>query len=747
MEWGDVVNFFGFLIGSLLNISFLYHAFRRREKVFHEFVFLLLLTSLAIWHLGNFSATLLDLLFTDLTLSLTNSLREIGFYSLAFSPSLLIHAHASYFVHTRFRSKAVWLNLINIIFFVPPAILIKYSKYSVVTDISRSIHENLSFVSQLVMWIIVALFISGALSLLLSRIRKRPDWRKFFNINAWVLFGLSVGLGYFFVWGGTGAVSLDSYIRDMLMYSSVVPSIIFAYVVYKYSFYKFAIRKRMIYYGITAILLSAYLLLVNRIGSALAKNESVNSELVEIILIILSVFLFLALRDKIQKLIGRVFADLRFNYQRTLRSISEQISGVVGLDELYRVLKNALSASLGVETLGIFLVRRTRSTEVSTDIFEYITQYGRRPNLPVDEIMNGFDTRHEVYESRKSKRWPASDYEFFVPLHSNDEIIGFVGVGSKKTGEGFSLENKELLITIVNQFGIAIQNIELIKRRLELEARIFEAERFSALGQLSTSIAHEVKNPLSSIKAIVQSMKESKTEGDEELRDLRIINDEIDRLTQVVEQLLEYARPAGNHLNSADLGRVLENVLLVLRHQTRKNNITVYLDIPENDVFVRTDVGGLKEIAFNLIFNAIQAMNAGGVLQIRVRYADSPETHDENFVERLPDEACRWDADKLTAQPLRKKNPGNEDPESSGEHAYVVVEVRDTGAGIPEEIRQSIFKPFFTTKTTGTGLGLPTVKNKVELLGGKIFVSSKPGRGTVFTVFIPTTQVPGEESA
>jgi signal transduction histidine kinase len=248
---------------------------------------------------------------------------------------------------------------------------------------------------------------------------------------------------------------------------------------------------------------------------------------------------------------------------------------------------------------------------------------------------------------------------------------------------------------IANEIGSAVEKSKIIEEKLSLERKIYENEKLSSLGRLSTSVAHEVKNPLSSIKAIVQVMREDIKENDPLQEGLAIIVDEIDRLTKVVNQLLQFAKPSSEIKTRVRIGDVINSTLVVLNHEAKQNKITTFCQIPQDLPLLNADEGALKEVFFNLLHNAIQAMPCGGEIHIHAHY-----------------------------QPVS--------------HA-IQVTISDTGPGIPQGSFQKIFEPFYTTKQTGTGLGLSIVKKKLEDMDATISVESN-GSGASFVINFPLNE-------
>ncbi len=326
-------------------------------------------------------------------------------------------------------------------------------------------------------------------------------------------------------------------------------------------------------------------------------------------------------------------------------------------------------------------------------------------------------------------------------------MVGIIALGKKQSNEDFDLEEKEWLLTVASQVAVAIENIQLMNRRIELEAKMFEADKLSSLGLLSTSIAHEVKNPLSSIKSIVQSMHDEKISNggkSEEIQDLEVITEEIDRLNLVVGQLLKFARNETS-ADQIDVIKVLDAILTLLRQETRQRGVSVYVKYDYEKLLLRANASDIKEILFNLVINALQSMEDGGRIMIHGTYISVlPETFENKnvslFHQLYPDKPEDgyniWAFDPVVAKKI-EESPMEFPPLENGKIQSLKISIADSGSGIPEEKLSQIFKPFFTTKSTGTGLGLAIVKNKVDSLDGKLVVRTAENIGTCFEIYIP----------
>jgi signal transduction histidine kinase len=228
-------------------------------------------------------------------------------------------------------------------------------------------------------------------------------------------------------------------------------------------------------------------------------------------------------------------------------------------------------------------------------------------------------------------------------------------------------------------------------RLTESQAIITRQEKLASLGVLAAGVAHEIRNPLTAIKFRLFSLKKSLPAAASE--DAGVIADEICRLERIVKDFLEFARPSEPQLVAIPAQRIVEEVRDLLRPQLEKSAIDLKLEASE-PLWVRADTQQIKQVLINLIQNAADSIEHDGVITLRV-------------------------------------SPSRKDAEGT-----VVLEVADTGKGIPPEVQKRLFDPFFTTKEGGTGLGLPIAARIVEKHGGKLRYHTAQNRGTTFRVVL-----------
>lgn len=223
-----------------------------------------------------------------------------------------------------------------------------------------------------------------------------------------------------------------------------------------------------------------------------------------------------------------------------------------------------------------------------------------------------------------------------------------------------------------------------------LRREVARSQRLASLGSLAAGVAHEIRNPLSSIKGFAVYFKE-RQEKEEEQRIAEIMIQEVDRLNRVVSQLVELARPVSVSIKPVSLCTVIENSLKLLERDAADKKIEIKTIFTPEELKIGIDGDRINQVLLNLYLNAIESMEKGG---------------------------------RLTVE-LSKDEKG------------AIIKVSDTGSGIGEKDLPHVFDPYFTTKTTGTGLGLAIVHNIIEAHDGKITVESSPGEGTTFTLFLP----------
>ena len=258
-----------------------------------------------------------------------------------------------------------------------------------------------------------------------------------------------------------------------------------------------------------------------------------------------------------------------------------------------------------------------------------------------------------------------------------------------------------LLLVLVAALGRVIyrDTIAPLRTRLVHSQTLLERqEKLATLGTLAAGIAHEIRNPLTSLKARLYTLEKHLLVVPAARKDTDIIGAEISRLERIVQDVISFARPADPRLETIATNLLLHEVqgLMSPNLESREVQLVVETSL---DLFVRADSGHLKQVLINLARNAAEAIDGQGTVTLRAR-------------------------------PTRALLDGRETE-------AVILEVSDTGKGIPPEVEKRLFDPFFSTKETGTGLGLPISARLVQKQGGLLQYQTRPGHGTTFGVVLP----------
>ncbi len=285
-----------------------------------------------------------------------------------------------------------------------------------------------------------------------------------------------------------------------------------------------------------------------------------------------------------------------------------------------------------------------------------------------------------------------------APIILEGNFIGTIHVTRPESRGDFSVRDLRLLELVANQIGIAVKNALTYEKGLKekdhiitvLEQKVKQAERLAALGRAAAIIAHEVKNPLTSIRLSIYSLEKKSAWKMDISEDLKILKEAVDRVSRTMEDLLHFSCDTYLRFTEVDLNELLKDVVSEYRNQYGKG-VIIETSLNKPVPCILADCEKLKEIFSNLLSNSIAATEDGGTVRVSTNH--------------LFDQ--------------------------------VVAKVEDWGSGISLEIQQKIFEPFFTTKQTGTGLGLAIAKKNIEAHRGSIKVESEPGWGTKFTVTLP----------
>jgi signal transduction histidine kinase len=248
----------------------------------------------------------------------------------------------------------------------------------------------------------------------------------------------------------------------------------------------------------------------------------------------------------------------------------------------------------------------------------------------------------------------------------------------------------------------------IVERLQESERDRLRTEQLAALGQLAAGLAHELRNPLTSMKAILQLSTEPTGLSH---RDLDVLREECDRLEHSVQSLLDFARPPQVQKSPTNVGALVEQTAALTQRRAQRQGIALTCDSYSSSARLLADAAQLRQLVLNLLLNALDVTPHGGEVRI------------DCWLEDIP------------ADPLRQRT------EEGERRARVVIRVSDSGSGLPEHLGQQIFEPFVTTKETGAGLGLSICQQIIAVHGGELTAANRQPRGASFEARLPLVLV------
>ncbi|RJQ44672.1 MAG: hypothetical protein C4538_09875 [Nitrospiraceae bacterium] len=472
--------------------------------------------------------------------------------------------------------------------------------------------------------------------------------------------------------------------------------------------------KRTAAYSLAAGLLTGlFVVIVMTITNFLSSYAYVSSFKVSIFAAVVIALLFNPLRNRIQNIIDKIFYKQSYDYYSTVRKVSHELVSLFDCRKIYDFVGNIIFTTLGLKKIHLLAAVQAGSfeevyaankkgkhnrldvkqegsdTKLKINNRSGLVKYYKKHNdiiikdeLLLNETISGNETIADVkYE------FEALQGEVSVPVFIDQKLGLLIILGEKMSGDMFSNEDLDLLRTISHQTAIALKNARLYQEKIN-------SERLASVGMMSATFAHEIRNPLTSLKTFAQLMPEKY--NDTEFREMfsKIVVGEIEKINGLITDLLDFsASKKSTRMNNFNLTELIDKIVDDVQGKLsfEKANITVQKKYNGDVINMLGDSGKLQQAFGNIILNGCQAMHGEGVLRVDIR--------------------------------------------PNGKQVDVAIE--DTGEGIAAEDLQKIFDPFVTTKEMGVGLGLAISRRVIEDHNGKINVRSKPSRGTTFTVTLP----------
>jgi signal transduction histidine kinase len=429
-------------------------------------------------------------------------------------------------------------------------------------------------------------------------------------------------------------------------------------------------------------------------------------------LLLLVAFFFHQIKPGTEKAVEYLLFKNKYDYRETLGKFSKAMVSILDLQSLSKRIIDTIAQTMGVEKASLFLMNEEKGGYVLQES-RNIKMASQTPLLPKGDPLPCYlqktgeiIVREELIKGvnlpeLKSviEQMGLLGAEVSIPLISKNQLTGMINLSQKFDKDIYYHEDIELLSTLANQTTIAIENANLYEDLKKSKSYMRRADRLASLGTLTAGLAHEIRNPLVAIKTFTQLLPERLE--DEEFRShfLNIASSEVDRISSLITELLEFARPSDPKMEFEDINSILDGMILLVSTETKKKQINIVKNYITNLPPIKIDREQIKQVFLNFLLNSIEATPERGEMTVKTR----------SFLK-----------------------PGGE--------PYIQIEFTDNGRGIPAEHLEDIFTPFFTTKDKGSGLGLSISHQIVQDHRGYIDVESELNKGTSFFINLPLNQ-------
>jgi len=429
------------------------------------------------------------------------------------------------------------------------------------------------------------------------------------------------------------------------------------------------------------------------------------------------------LRALMEKAVEKILFRKKYDAYETLTVFSKSLITILDLGSLTREIVRTLVNVIGVKTASLYLLDKDKNTYVLSASHGLNADGAKTLSLAaVDELPLHLASRQSILVREELEYTPSAESlqtivmtlsaigtEICIPLVNKDRLIGFCNLGPRSNGQMYSEDDLSLLTALGQNAAIALDNAMLYEDLKRSQTLVQRTDRLRSLETIAGGFAHEIRNPLTSIKTFVQLAPERKDDSEFIDQFSKIVSEDVDRIERLIREILDYARYMEPRFMEEDLNDVVSSCLYFVEVKAGGKSITIERHLARGLPSIRLDRQQIKQVLLNLLLNAMDAMgDSGGTLTVR--------TH------------------RLIKQ---------------GRDTWVQIEVADTGSGIPADNLEHIFDPFYTTKhesgeREGTGLGLSIAHQIVQEHRGDIEVESMVGSGTTFFVNLPVNPALGE---
>ena len=624
----------------------------RRPRKFERLLFLLILSLFAIYAGGLLKVNSVIAYGSppELTTLLYQSLIGIGS---AFLPALIVQVNFAYLRLLRPKAMPRWCYAFVVwVFYLAPWTAVGARLVVLMPD--ARLHFKLSW-PVLIQWLTPSDAVGLTCALLLGvvvqasvvKLSAGPE-----RMLSQILCGISVALLVpLALWQGfaTLAPMRSEEIVILILVGGILPGAVLIHFSLRHNFLEYGAQRNLVYALSATVLALLYLALVHRVSGWLAPVFP--PEATASVLLFVLIFLFEPVERVIGPALHKQFSERMGRVQRLTLEI-QNAARQGNVSQLIEFTEQRIREEFGLAAVRIWLPR-----DASVKALEIPGGLGHAARLPL--------------------------------MREKQEIGSLEAV---TTGAYITGETSAALEFLAEQLPAMLDLCGLIEEKLRLERELAERERLALLGQMAASVSHNLRNPLSSMKTILQVQLEKQDLPFDIRHDCALVVGEIDRMSAKLTQLLKFAKPSVNGQRLGAIALARQTAALFGRDAERRN-VRLEFDCPAAEISVVASEEALSEVLSNLVVNAIEAQPNGGRVRVGLMERDG----------RLE------------------------------------IRIEDDGPGISEEMQAKMFQPFFTTKATGTGLGLSIVARRVAEMEGEVDCESpvRDGRGTRFVVTLP----------
>lgn len=654
------IRLIGFTAGTLLQLFWMVVILGYRRQRNFERVFFFLCLALFLFYSGSLLALNAQIYYQIPPALLQSSAITLLCLGLCLLPPLLIHLHFE-FAETRELLKTRNLKRVVVLAGYAPIV---YFALRVFPQIATAPGFDFLIPGNALgrgygVWLGTALLVSAGWEV--RFVWEAPDkpQRLFHSILASLFVAGAAMVAYLHVLNGPLPPNFSVGVSTALAWLAIPPSAVLIYLVQRFNFLQIGRQKNLVYAVSATFLALLYLSLVRRVSvwlePALPPEASA-----AILLFLLVIFI-----EPLQRVLGRRLQETAHREMDRVQRLTAEIQQEARHGDL--------------EKLVSFIEKRAKEEfELASANLKVLRGGGGQlQSLFSAEIKVAESTSHQVFRVRQG-----------------EQIVALLR--AEPHGAAISGETRAALEFLCEQLPGTLDLCRLIEEKLRLERELAERERLALVGQMAASISHNLKNPLGSIKTILQVQMENPELPESVRGETKMVLEEIGRLASKLNQLLQFSRPAvrpGTGEAQCDVRAVVEEVAGVLRHEAERRGLSLTTAISAAAVKVAASAEALNDVVSNLVVNALEATQRGGHVRVTT----------ENGAGKC------------------------------------LITVEDDGPGVPLAAREKLLQPFFTTKPQGTGLGLAIVARRAGEFGAKLEWESpvKDGRGTRFRVTVP----------